>query len=159
MMLYSRWLENGDEGIWLLFFTFIFLRVFLAERGLSLVWWAGATLQGCLKSSHCCGSSCHRAWAQWCSGFRNCGPRAPYLQCMGSVALRHVGSSWTKDQTGVPCISRCILNHWTRREAQEPSFCYTQLTLLSSTRAGGTYRASFQISQTFAVPLIFSVFP
>ena len=30
------------------------------------------------------------------------------------AALRHVGSSQTKDQTCVPCIGRQILNHWTR---------------------------------------------
>ena len=32
----------------------------------------------------------------------------------GLVAPQHVGSSWTKDQTCVPCIGRQILNHWTR---------------------------------------------
>ena len=29
----------------------------------------------------------------------------------------HVGSSWTRAQTRVPCIARQILNHWTTREA------------------------------------------
>ena len=28
----------------------------------------------------------------------------------GLVALRHVGSSWTRDQTSVSCIARGILN-------------------------------------------------
>ena len=32
------------------------------------------------------------------------------------AALQHVGSSWTRDQTYVPCIGRQILNHWTTRE-------------------------------------------
>ena len=32
---------------------------------------------------------------------------------MGLVALRHVGSSRTRDSTSVPCIDRQILNHWT----------------------------------------------
>ena len=34
------------------------------------------------------------------------------------VALRHMGSSWTRDRTHVPCIGRWILNHWTNRETQ-----------------------------------------
>ena len=38
-------------------------------------------------------------------------------QHRGSVAPGHVGSSQTRDQTGVPCIARQILNHWTTREA------------------------------------------
>ena len=29
------------------------------------------------------------------------------------VALRHLGSSWTRDQTHIPCIARQILNHQT----------------------------------------------
>ena len=32
------------------------------------------------------------------------------------VAPRHVGSSRTRDRTGVPCIGKWILNHWTTRE-------------------------------------------
>ena len=32
-------------------------------------------------------------------------------------AAQHVGSSWTRDQTSIPCIARQILNHWTTREA------------------------------------------
>ena len=32
------------------------------------------------------------------------------------VALWHVGSSWTRNQTIVPCFARQILNHWTTRE-------------------------------------------
>ena len=36
---------------------------------------------------------------------------------MGLVALWHMGSSWTRDGTRVPCIARWILNHWTTREA------------------------------------------
>ena len=36
--------------------------------------------------------------------------------CAGFVALRRVGSPWTRDRTRVPCIGRQILNHWTTRE-------------------------------------------
>ena len=35
----------------------------------------------------------------------------------GLVALRHVGSSWTRDQTSVSCIARRTLNLWTTKEA------------------------------------------
>ena len=34
----------------------------------------------------------------------------------GLAAPRPVGSSWTREQTCVPCFGRCILNHWTTRE-------------------------------------------
>ena len=43
-------------------------------------------------------------WAQW-----------PWS--MGLVALWHVESSQTRDQTSVPCIARWILNRKTTREA------------------------------------------
>ena len=39
------------------------------------------------------------------------------LSCMGLVVPRHVGSSRTRDWTGVLCIAGWILNHWTTREA------------------------------------------
>ena len=45
------------------------------------------------------------------------GVRAPWSGCMGSVALRHVESSWIRAQTRVPCIGGQILTHWTTREA------------------------------------------
>ena len=35
----------------------------------------------------------------------------------GLVAPRHVGSSWTRDRTRVPCIGRQTLNHCATREA------------------------------------------
>ena len=38
------------------------------------------------------------------------------LWCMGWVALWHVGSSWTRDETHVSCVSRWILSLWTMRE-------------------------------------------
>ena len=36
---------------------------------------------------------------------------------MGLAAPRHVGYSWTRARTRVPCIGRWILNHCTTREA------------------------------------------
>ena len=35
---------------------------------------------------------------------------------MGLVAPQHMGSSWTRDQTHVPCVGRQILNHCATRE-------------------------------------------
>ena len=48
-------------------------------------------------------------------GSRVCGLQE--LWHRGLVAPRHVGSSWTRDQTHVPCIGRWILHHWATREA------------------------------------------
>ena len=42
----------------------------------------------------------------------------------GLVAPWHVGSSQTRAQTRVPCISRQSLNHCATREALHPSFTY-----------------------------------
>ena len=38
------------------------------------------------------------------------------LQHTGLLAPWHVGSSWPRDQTRVPCSGRWILNHWTTRD-------------------------------------------
>jgi len=35
---------------------------------------------------------------------------------MGLVVLQHVGCSWSRGQTHVPCIGRQILNHWSTRK-------------------------------------------
>ena len=40
------------------------------------------------------------------------------MWCRGVVAPRHEESSWTRDQTRVPCTGRQILVHCTSREAQ-----------------------------------------
>ena len=51
----------------------------------------------------------------WLVGSR---AQAQLLWCTGLVALQHVGSSRTRDQTCVPCIGRRILNHGATREDQ-----------------------------------------
>jgi hypothetical protein len=38
------------------------------------------------------------------------------LWCKDLAAPQNVGSSWIRDRTGVLCIARQILNHWTTRE-------------------------------------------
>ena len=42
--------------------------------------------------------------------------QAQWLRRKGWVALRHVGSSWTRDSTRVSCITRQILYPWATRE-------------------------------------------
>ena len=71
---------------------------------------AGATPHRRARVSHyrglsCCGAQAPDAQAQW-------------LWLTGLVAPRHVGSSQTRAQTRVPCISRQILNYCTTREAR-----------------------------------------
>ncbi|XP_060143672.1 derlin-1 isoform X2 [Globicephala melas] len=68
-----------------------------------------ATSELCAEASHCCGLS-------------HCGAQAPDAQAQrpwltGPAAPRHVGSSWTRARTRVPCISRRTLNHCATREA------------------------------------------
>ena len=45
-----------------------------------------------------------------------CRVQAQWLWRTGLVAQWHVGSSWTRAQTRVPCTGRQILNHCTTRE-------------------------------------------
>ena len=44
--------------------------------------------------------------------------QAQQLWRMGLVALRHVGSSWTRARTCVPCIGRRILNYCATRDVR-----------------------------------------
>ena len=50
--------------------------------------------------------------------------------CPGIVALQHVESSRSRNQTGVRCIGRQILNHCTTREVLLFYFTHTSLYLL-----------------------------
>ena len=103
--------------------------VFVAACGLSLV---GAS--GGYSSLQCPGFSLTwflflRSTGSRCTGFRSCGAQAQQLRLVGSraqaqqlwrtglIALWHVGSSRTRDQTRVPCTGRQILNHCATREA------------------------------------------
>ena len=70
---------------------------------------AGATLHRNARASHRCGLSC-------------CGAQAPDAQAQqlwltGPAAPRHVGSSWTRARTRVPCTGRRTPNHCATREA------------------------------------------
>ena len=87
------------------FFIFI-----LAVVSLCCFLWllrAGASLPRTALASHWRGFSCCGAWALgvWIA------------ETHSLVAPQHVGSFQTKDWTGVPSISRQILNHGTTRQA------------------------------------------
>ena len=47
------------------------------------------------------------------------------------VAPRHMGSPQTRDQTHVPCIDRCILNHRITREV--PPYLFLTCSILHCT--------------------------
>ena len=62
-----------------------------------------------------------RAQALGGAGLSSCSTWAQELWYTGLVALWHAESSWTRDQTRVPCIGRQILNHWTTRQVLGPT--------------------------------------
>ena len=96
----------------------LLIYLFLAVLGLLLSFlcvgflclWQTGLLSSCgVRASHCGGFSCWGAQALGCVGLSSWGH-------MGLVALQHVGSSRTRDQTHVPCIGRQILIHSTTRK-------------------------------------------
>ena len=127
---------------------FIFIYSFLAALGLCCCAQAFSSCgeQGCYSSLRC---ACFSLW--WLlllrstgsrhAGFSSCGMRAHQLWLTGSraqaqqwwrtglVAPWHMGSSWTRDRTRVPCIGRWILNHCTTREVPKPIIFIIQLVM------------------------------
>ena len=85
------------------------------------------------QASHCGGSSCcreqdsrtRRLQEPWHVGSR---VPAQQLRSTGLFALRHVGSSQTRDQT--PCTGRWIFNQWVTREFPFLIYTYSFLILL-----------------------------
>ena len=75
-------------------------------RWLLLLWSMGSRRAGFSS----CGTHAQQLWLV---GFR---AQAQQLWGMGLVAPRHVGSSWARALTCVPCIGRQILNHCAIRE-------------------------------------------
>ena len=104
-----------------LLFIYLFIYLFMAVLGLRF---CVRAFSSCSKRGpliivvrgplHYCSLSCCRAQAP--------DAQAQQLWLTGLVAPRHVGSSQTRAQTRVPCISRQILNHCATREAQEGGF-------------------------------------
>ena len=81
---------------------------------------------GCTGSSLLCTGFLYLLWAR-CSGFSLQWllllqsmvfgvHELQKLGCMGLAVPWNVGSSWTRDQTRVPCIGRQILYYWATRE-------------------------------------------
>ena len=95
----KKWTKaNSKMSSFFFFNKFIYFwlrRVFVAVCRLSLVAESGG-----YSSLRCMGFS-----LQWLL----------LLRSTGLVAPRHVGSSWTRDWTRVPCIGRRILNHCASR--------------------------------------------
>ena len=83
------------------------LSLVAASRGYSSLWCTGFSLRWLLLL---------RSIGSRSTGFSSCGTRSQQLWHTGLVAPQHVGSSWTRAQTHVPCIGRQILNHCATRE-------------------------------------------
>ena len=110
------------KNLFILFIYFWLRWVFIAARGppsvavcggYSLLRWVGFSSRWLLP-----------LWSTGSRrmGFSSCGTRAQELWLVGIVAPRHVGSSWTRVQTRVPCIGRWIPNHCATREALPLAF-------------------------------------
>ena len=91
-----------------------------ASRGYSSLRCVGFSLQWSLLlwsiGSRCVGlSGCGtRAQQPWLA---DCRAQAQQLRCTGLVAPWHVGSSWTRARTLVPCTGGRVPNHCATREA------------------------------------------
>ena len=138
--MYERHCYNSDFSLRMrsivCFFVFVFcffgcVGSLLLHAGFFQLRPVGATLRCSAWASHCGGFSVAE------HGFQ--ARRLQQLQHVGSVvaacglqqlwrtdlvALRHVGSSQTRDRTHVPCIDRRILNHCITKEVPIViSFC------------------------------------
>ena len=95
-------------------FKKLFIYLFFAALALCCCVHAFSSCSELRLLSSCC------VWASHCSGFSYCGACAlghRFSSCgPWAYALKHVGPSWTRDGTCVPCIGRQILNHWTTME-------------------------------------------
>ena len=114
--------------------SFLFFLIFgwagslLLQVGLLLLRWRGATLQlWQAGAAHCCSG----AQASHRSGSLVAEHGHASLWAMGLVALWHVGSSWIRGWTHVPCIGRQILNHCSTREVLYCGFWTQNLYHLS----------------------------
>ena len=123
----NRYMESCPTPLFkILFNKFIYLFtywlhwVFVAARGLSLV-----VASGGYSSLRYVGFSLWwllllQSTGSWCADSSSCGlwalERRQQLWRTGLVALQHVGSSWARARTHVPCIGRWILNHYATKE-------------------------------------------
>ena len=104
----------------LFFFLNDFIYLFLAWSSLLCGLFSSCGEQGLISScnaqaSHCSSFSCGvQTLGTWAQNLRLPGStaQAQQLRCTGWAALRHVGSSWTRNRTCVCCTGRWILYHW-----------------------------------------------
>lgn len=59
----------------------------------------------CARAFSSCGVQASRRGGSSCYGAASVGTRARQLWDTSLVALRHMGSSWTRNQTGILCIA------------------------------------------------------
>ena len=110
-----------------IYFIYLFLAVLglcCCARAFLQLRRVGATLRCGARAPYCSGFSCYRAWSLGTRALVVAALRLSSCSAWGLVALQHVGSSRTRDQTCVPCIGRRILNHCGTREALQYSFMY-----------------------------------
>ena len=69
---------------------------------------------------------------------------------MGLVALWHVESSLTRDQTHIPCIGRQILNYWTTREVLNNFLKIRQLALILKILNRSSNNTKIQVNAPFS---------
>ena len=103
-----------------------------------------------VQASHCSGFSYCRARAPGRKGSSSCDVwalgRSSVTVAHGSVTPQNVGSSWTKDQTNVPCTTGRILNHRATWEVQYiPS--YKNKLVLTADRAANTHNKATVTSE------------
>ena len=89
----------------------------MVSTGYSSSWCVSFALQGLLCGVQALGAQASVVAAHGILGCGSVGPRmwVQKLWYMTTVVL-HVGSSWTRNQTHVLCISRKILKHCTTKE-------------------------------------------
>ena len=91
------------------FFFFLLCWVFVSMHRLSLVAVSSGYSSVAVRSLLIAGASpvaAHGLWGTWASVVVHVGFIAPWF----------VETSWTRDQTHVPCTGWWILNHWITRE-------------------------------------------
>ena len=146
----SKWVEGRTDNQPSQYDPFVFRFTFFFCAGLccccaGFLWWrAAATLQlQCVRFS---------LWwpLWWHMDSRYLGSvvvehglqgAQAQLWCMGVVVPCHVGSSWTRDRTHVPCTGRWILNHYTTREG-EGNGTPLQQSCLENPMDRGTWQAA-----------------
>ena len=121
IFLEAAWADGGS-WYWLLFIYLWLHWIFTAVQAFLYLRWVGASLQLLCEGFWLWGFFCCRAWVWGRVGFSSWSEWALdcWLSSCGTdlVALRHVGSSWTRNWTRVICIGRWTPNYWTTREAR-----------------------------------------